>query len=115
MWKLSQFDSNYLQAALDDKLFKNISKAINIKNKIELENILKNSTLVEEIFESSANYLLIKLKNLSAKEFQELLKPYKIMVRDCSNFDYLNEKFVRIAVKSSSANEILQKALNQIC
>ena len=115
MWKLSQFDSNYLQAALDDKLFKNISKAINIKNKIELENILKSSALVEEIFESSANYLLIKLKNLSAKEFQELLKPYKIMVRDCSNFDYLNEKFVRIAVKSSSANEILQKALNQIC
>ena len=115
MWKLSQFDSHYLQAALEDKLFKSISKAINIKNKIELENILKNSTLVEEIFESSANYLLIKLKNLSAKEFQELLKPYKIMVRDCSNFDYLNEKFVRIAVKSSSANEILQKALNQIC
>lgn len=115
MWKLSQFDSNYLQAALDDKLFKNISKAINIKNKIELENILKSSALVEEIFESSANYLLIKLKNLSAKEFQELLKPYKIMVRDCSNFDYLNERFVRIAVKSSSANEILQKALKQIC
>ncbi|AXX90833.1 aminotransferase class I/II [Arcobacter suis] len=115
MWKLSQFDSNYLQAALDDKLFKNISKAINIKNKIELENILKSSALVEEIFESSANYLLIKLKNLSAKEFQEKLKAYKIMVRDCSNFDYLNERFVRIAVKSSSANEILQKALKEIC
>ena len=70
---------------------------------------------MEEIFESSANYLLIKLKNLSAKEFQELLKPYKIMVRDCSNFDYLNEKFVRIAVKSSSANETLKKALQEIC
>lgn len=115
MWKLSQFDSNYLQAALEDKLFKSISKAINIKNKIELENILKNSTLVEEIFESSANYVLVKLKNLSAKEFQELLKPYKIMVRDCSNFDYLNSSYVRIAVKSSNANETLQKALNEIC
>ena len=115
MWKLSQFDSNYLQAALDDKLFKNISKAINIKNKIELENILKNSTLVEEIFESSANYLLIKLKNLSAKEFQEKLRPYKIMVRDCSNFDYLDSRFVRIAVKATFANETLQKALNEIC
>ena len=115
MWKLSQFDSNYLQAALDDKLFKNISKAINIKNKIELENILKEPDLIEEIFESSANYLLVKLSTLNAKEFQEKLKPYKIMVRDCSNFDYLNERFVRIAVKSSSANEILQKALNQIC
>ena len=115
MWKLSQFDSNYLQAALDDKLFKNISKAINIKNKIELENILKNSTLVEEIFESSANYLLVKLANLNAKEFQEKLKPYKIMVRDCSDFDYLDDRFVRIAVKSSSANETLKKALQEIC
>jgi len=115
MWKLSLFDSNYLQAALDDKLFKNLSKEINLKNKIELENILKNSSLVEEIFESSANYLLVKLKNLSAKEFQELLKPYKIMVRDCSNFDYLNSSHVRIAVKSSSANETLQKALKEIC
>ena len=115
MWKLSQFDSNYLQAALDDKLFKNISKAINIKNKIELENILKEPDLIEEIFESSANYLLVKLSTLNAKEFQEKLKPYKIMVRDCSNFDYLDERFVRIAVKSSSANEILEKALKEIC
>ena len=57
----------------------------------------------------------MKLANLNAKEFQEKLKPYKIMVRDCSNFDYLNERFVRIAVKSSSANEILEKALKEIC
>jgi len=115
MWKLSQFDSNYLQAALDDKVFKNISKAINIKNKIELENILKNSSLVDEIFESSANYVLIKLKSLNAKEFQEKLKPYKIMVRDCCNFDYLDDRYVRVAVKSSNANEALEKALAQIC
>lgn len=115
MWKLSQFDSNYLQAALDDKLFKSISKAINIKNKIELENILKSSSLIDEISESSANYLLVKLKNLKAKEFQEKLKPFKIMVRDCSNFDFLDERFVRIAVKSSTANETLQKALDKIC
>lgn len=115
MWKLSQFDSNYLQSALDDKHFKNISKAINIKNKIELENILKSSDLIEEIFESNANYLLIKLIKINAKEFQEKLKPYKIMVRDCSNFDYLDERFVRIAVKSSSANEVLKKALKEIC
>jgi threonine-phosphate decarboxylase len=115
MWKLSQFDSNYLQAALDDKLFKSISKAINIKNKIELENILKSSSLIDEISESSANYLLVRLKSLNAKEFQEKLKPFKIMVRDCSNFDFLDERFVRIAVKSSAANETLEKALNEIC
>ena len=35
------------------------------------------------------------------------------MVRDCSNFDFLDERFIRIAVKSSNANEILQKALER--
>ena len=35
------------------------------------------------------------------QKFQELLKPYKIMVRDCSNFDYLNERFVNCSEKSS--------------
>jgi len=74
MWKLSQFDSNYLQAALDDKLFKSISKAINIKNKIELENILKSSSLIDEISESSANYLLVKLKNLKSKRVSRKIK-----------------------------------------
>ncbi len=111
MWKLSQFDSIYLQEALNDKEFKTISKEINIKNRAELEEILKSSSLVEKIYESSANYLLVKLKNINASKFQELLKPYKIMVRDCSNFDFLDDSFVRVAVKSSSANEILKEAL----
>ena len=111
MWKLSHFDSIYLQEALNDKEFKAISKEINIKNRAELEEILKSSSLVERIYESSANYLLVKLKNINASKFQELLKPYKIMVRDCSNFDFLDDSFVRVAVKSSSANERLKEAL----
>ena len=111
MWKLSQFDSIYLQEALNDKEFKAISKEINIKNRLELEKILKSSSLVEKIYESSANYLLVKLKNINASKFQELLKAYKIMVRDCSNFDFLDDSFVRVAVKSSSANERLKEAL----
>ena len=113
MWKISHFDSIYLQEALNDKEFKTISKEINIKNRAELEEILKSSSLVERIYESSANYLLVKLKNINASKFQELLKPYKIMVRDCSNFDFLDDSFVRVAVKSSSANERLKEALKK--
>ena len=37
------------------------------------------------------------------------------MVRDCSNFDCLDDRYVRVAVKSSTANEILSEALKQIC
>jgi threonine-phosphate decarboxylase len=115
MWKLSQFDSIYLQNALEDKVFKGVSQKVNEKNRIELESILKGSSFVEEISTSSANYILVKLKDIKAKEFQERLKPYKIMVRDCSNFDYLDDRFVRVAVKSSNANDSLKRALKHIC
>jgi threonine-phosphate decarboxylase len=115
MWKLSQFDSIYLQNALEDKVFKSVSIKINEKNRVELETILKSSSFVEEISTSSANYMLVKLKDIKAKEFQERLKPYKIMVRDCSNFDYLDDRFIRVAVKSSNANDSLKRALKHIC
>ena len=115
MWKLSQFDSNYLQAALDDFNFKRIAKAVTVKNRLELEKILQDSPVIEHIYLSSANYVLAKLKDLTAKALQEKLKAYKIMVRDCSNFDFLDETYVRIAVKSSNANETLKKALKEIC
>lgn len=112
LWKLSIFDSNYLQSALDDKNFKTISKSINIKNMLALKKILESSNLVDKVFETQANFFLVKLKNINAKEFQEFLKAYKILIRDCSNFDFLDESYVRIAVKSSFANEVLKKALN---
>jgi threonine-phosphate decarboxylase len=39
---------------------------------------------------------------MGAMEFQEKLRPHRIMVRDCSNFDFLDGRYVRIAVKSIS-------------
>jgi len=115
MWKLSQFDSNYLSAALEDKNFKRISKAINVKNRIELERVLEDSSLVESIYQSSANYILAKLKNIDAIQLQEKLKPYKILIRNCSNFDYLDVSYIRVAVKSRTSIQILKKALEDIC
>jgi threonine-phosphate decarboxylase len=114
MWKLSAFDSEYLQKALEDERFKKVAKAINVKNKIYLEKILQNSNLVEFIFNSSANFVLARLKSYTAKQLQEKLKEYKIMIRDCSNFDFLDEKFIRVAVKSQNDLDAFKKALNAI-
>lgn len=114
MWKLSQFDSIYLQAALKDKTFKTVSKSINAKNSILLEHILKESNLFSEILNSNANYILGKLKNLTANELQEQLKKHKILIRDCSNFDFLDNTYVRFAVKSEKHLKILQHALTTI-
>lgn len=111
MWKLSQYDSCYLQNALDDEVFAKTSKAINIKNHLLLKKVLEKSGLFEKVFSSDANFLLVKLKNTTATILQNHLKRYKIMVRDCSNFDYLDGTYVRIAVKNEKSINILEKAL----
>lgn len=114
LWKLSEFDSAYLQAALKDSEFKAIAKKKNIKNAKLLQEVLNSSKLFKKVYETYTNYFLVQLKSLSASEFCELLKPYKIMVRDCSNFDFLDESYIRIAVKSKESIEKLEKALKDI-
>jgi threonine-phosphate decarboxylase len=114
MWKLSQFDSHYLQEALKDKNFKKIAKAINVKNNILLEKILNESKLFKKVLPSCANYFLVQLQTLTAPTFQEKLKPHKIMVRNCKNFDFLDDSYVRIAVKSQGDIECFKKALERI-
>ena len=111
LWKLSTFDSAYIQAVLKDKTFKAVSDSANSEAKDYLVKILHSSSLVEKIYPSTANYILVKL-TITAKAFQELLKPYKIMVRSCENFDGLSNYHVRIAVKSINDLQLLQKALD---
>ena len=111
MWKLSQFDITYLQNALKDKEFIKKSLKINYKSKKYLEHILNKSTLFKKVLPSDANFILVQLKDLTAPQFQEQLKQYKIMVRDCCNFDFLDKSYVRIAVKDIDKLKVLNKAL----
>jgi len=115
MWKISEFDMNYINAVIQDKKFPKISRAINITNKEYLVKILKEFKYTNHIFDSSANFILLQLKIINSVQFQELLKPYKIMIRDCSNFDFLDDEFVRIAVKSIKNLKKLKEALDTIC
>ena len=114
MWKISQFDITYLMEALNDNKFIYNSNKINKKCKTYLHNILNNSKICKKIFISDANFFLIKLKNINTQGLQKLLQPYHIMVRDCSNFDFLDDSYVRIAVKEKSKLKILRKALKAI-
>ena len=111
LWKISQFDSQYLQLALNDKNFIEKSHNANNENRDYLVKILNNSSLIEYLYPSSSNFILVKLKNMDAKAFQKRLMPHKIMVRECSNFDFLDNTFVRIAIKDSMSLKILENLL----
>ena len=114
MWKLSTFDMNYLIEALKDKKLKEKTLKTTKENRELLIKTLEKSKLVKKVYESEANYVLVKLKNIKANKFQKLLEKDKIMIRDCSNFDFLDDNFVRIAVKNKSSIKKLKKALDRI-
>ena len=64
-------------------------------------------------YDSSTNFILIKSR-INSKEIQEKLIAKKILIRDCSNFRGLDNKFIRIAVRTHKENVKLVRALEEI-
>ena len=110
-WKISTYDSNYIIEVLKDKNFIKKSIKINNQNRKFLREVLINSNLFEKVYKSKANYILAKLKNGNAKEFQKFLTSHNILIRDCFNFDFLNDKFIRFAVKERDKIKRLREVL----
>ncbi len=99
IWKISQFDLKYIKNAILDGEFIRDSKEINRLNRLKLEETLRESNFINKIYKSDVNFLLIRLRRITAKELQDKLKRSKIMVRDCSNFDFLDSSYIRVAIK----------------
>lgn len=112
--KLSIFDMKYLEESLKDRDFKVISNSINIKNRIELEKKFHSLKYVDFLYHSSTNSLLLKLKNISSKEFREKLLEREIFFPNCLKYDYVDENFLLIYIKSGSEIEKLKEVLYDI-
>ena len=113
LWKISHFDSIFLQDVLKEKNFVNKSKEkTNEAKRYTLKN-LKKFKFIKKVFKSEANFLLLKLKKIDSLTFQKKLAKHKIMIRDCSNFDFLDNSFVRIAIKDKKSMKAFIEALNK--
>lgn len=64
---------------------------------------------------SAVHFILFKLKGaLRAPELFRLMAERKILIRDCSNFHGLSNRFVRIALKTSEANKACADILKRV-
>jgi threonine-phosphate decarboxylase len=64
----------------------------------------------------AANFLLVDISGsgLSSGELTDLLGRRKVMVRDCQSFTGLADRYLRLAVKTRTENDLLLAALNEI-
>ncbi len=109
-WSLSSLDTAFLTQRLKDESFHEISVKLHKKNKKELLHILEGSGLFSKIHKSSSNFFLVR-SDKSIEIYEHLLK-YKILVRTCGSFDFLDYTYLRFAVKDAEAHKLLKSALD---
>jgi len=113
-WGLSSLDVSFMIGALSDEKHLKKSSRWMEKRKVELEKILHDSGLFSKIYDSSSNFILAKLSTLDAQTLQQKLISHKILIRNCSSFDFLDGSYVRFALKDKRSHKKLKKALNAL-
>ena len=112
LWNLSSFDVAFLTQRLQDKVFNKRSKNLHKMHKKELLNILEETKLFTKIYKSDTNFFLVKSKK--SQEIFEYLLESNILVRTCGSFDFLDNNYLRFAVKDTYSHHKLKNALNHL-
>ena len=58
-----------------------------------------------KVYETKSNFILVKLLEDKAPSFREKMIKEGVLVRDASNFVYLDESFIRLAIKDREKNK----------
>lgn len=68
-----------------------------------------------KVYKPSANFIFFEITNeYNIFDVQEKLLEYNIIVRDCSNYKFLNEKFFRVAIKTEENNRLFVEAIKEM-
>jgi len=111
-WNVSGLAQQAASSAISTPSYlKKTRKLIKIESNFLKEKISKLKNF--ELYDSAANFILIKSKFKSATIQKKLLKN-KILIRDCSSFRGLDNFHIRISVKTRKENLKLIKELEKI-
>lgn len=115
LWNVNIIASNMGQIMFTDKDFINQSKEIILKERDYL-NLELNKINDLKVYNSQGNFILCQIKSnkITAADLREKLLEKKIIIRDCSSFDGLDEYFFRICILKPNENRLLIESLNEI-
>ena len=111
-WMISRGDEVYISEALKDKNFAKQTRSYFFRERQRLFKVLQKAPQIAKVYESDVNFFLVHLKeDWDEKRFARQCAKENILVRGCSNFSFLSNRHVRIAVKTKEATKALKKAL----
>ncbi|MEG6567372.1 threonine-phosphate decarboxylase CobD [Thermoanaerobacterium saccharolyticum] len=112
-WTVNAFADAIGRRIFDDiKFMENTRKYI----KEEIDYLTNELKKIDElvVFDTLTNFMLLKLKHMNVGDLKEELLKRRILVRDASNFRYLDDRYFRVAVKSHRDNVKLVEAIKEV-
>ncbi len=113
-WNVNGLAQIAASEALKDKShLKSAKKMIQSEKKKITNNLKKNSKM--NLINTDVNFYLIEILNEwnSTKVKDKLLDKNNILVRDCKTFTGMNDRFIRVSIKTPKENSKLFKALER--
>lgn len=113
-WSINSFADTLSNYIFNDEEYIKNSKEFFIKERAYMLKELEKIHTIKA-YETNTNFILIKLFDKKSNELKkELFEQGNILIRDASNFRNLDEKYIRIAIKSHEENKQLLEQLNKI-
>lgn len=114
-WNVNILAQEVAEASLNDEEFIKDSKRRLMDEK---EFLKKEISKIEgiKIINSNTNFFLINIEesNIRAKELKNRLLEDGILIRDCTSFNGLDDRFIRISVRTREENTLLIKNLKEV-
>jgi threonine-phosphate decarboxylase len=101
-WPVSTIALEAGRAALAEGEFEMEARLINAQAREEFDAALRGIGL--SVFQSAANFLLVKLPCGSGAELARWLEPSRVLIRRCDSFSGLGDAYIRLAVRSGEDN-----------
>ncbi len=109
-WSINSFAEVVGREIIKESAFiEKTDKWIESEKKWFYEKLVKVNNILP--FKTETNFILIKLLNMTSKDFKKEMLKRDVLIRDASNFEGLDDSYIRIAVKTRKNNT---KVLNTI-
>lgn len=101
--------------ALKDKSHIKAARRNNISEKKRVFKLINKNRKIRAI-STDVNFYLIEILNekTSTELTNKLLIKNRILVRDCKSFRSMNDKFIRVAIKTPKENNVLLDSLEEV-